>query len=67
MNSQISKISEIMENIKQHITDNQHKITMESLMELRKIESKINTCIYTQNKFDEMPKIIVKIITQYIK
>ena len=34
MNSQICKISEIMEDIKQNITDNQYKTIMDSLMEI---------------------------------
>ena len=36
MNSNISKISEVMEDIKQDITDNQYKIIMESLMTINK-------------------------------
>ena len=36
MNSQISKISEIMEDIKEKITDNEYKIIMDSLMEIYK-------------------------------
>ena len=32
MNTQISKISEIMEDIKQDITNNQYKIIMDKLM-----------------------------------
>ena len=36
MNSNISKISEVMEDIKQDITDNQYKIIMESLMAINK-------------------------------
>ncbi len=32
MNTQISKISEIMEDIKQDITNNQYKIIMDNLM-----------------------------------
>ncbi len=41
-----------MEDIKQDITDNQYKIVMDSIMEIRngKVETKINTCIYTQKK-----------------
>ena len=36
MNSNISRISEVMEDIKQDITDNQYKIIMESLMAINK-------------------------------
>ena len=63
MNSQICKISEIMEDIKQNITDNQYKIIMDSLMEIKngKIETKINPCIYTQNEFDEELFLIIKL------
>ena len=36
MNSNISRISEVMEDIKQDITDNQYKIIMDSLMAINK-------------------------------
>ena len=36
MSSQISKISEIIEDIKEKITDNEYKIIMDSLMEIYK-------------------------------
>ena len=36
MNSNISRISEVMEDIKQDITDSQYKIIMESLMTIKK-------------------------------
>ena len=36
MNSNISRISDVMEDIKQDITDNQYKIIMESLMAINK-------------------------------
>ena len=36
MNSNISRISEVMEDIKQDITDSQYKIIMESLMAINK-------------------------------
>ena len=36
MNSNISRISEVMEDIKQDITDSQYKIIMESLMTINK-------------------------------
>ena len=37
MNSNISRISEVMEDIKQKITDNEYKMIMDSLMEINKI------------------------------
>ena len=48
MNSNISKISEVMEDIKQDITDNQYKIIMESLMAINK-----DPIIYKNNKSNE--------------
>ncbi len=36
MNSNISRISEVMEDIKQKIIDNQYKTIMESLMAINK-------------------------------
>ena len=36
MDSKISKISEVMEDISENITDNQYKIIMDSLMAIKK-------------------------------
>ena len=36
----MDKILDVMEDIKQNITDNQYKIIMDSLMEMHKIENK---------------------------
>ncbi len=36
----MNKILDVVEDIKQNITDNQYKITMDSLMEVHKIENK---------------------------
>ena len=36
----MNKILDVMEDIKQNITDNQYKIIMDSLMEINKIENK---------------------------
>ena len=36
----MNKILDVMEDIKQNITDNQYKIIMDSLMEINKIETK---------------------------
>ena len=49
MNSNISRISEVMEDIKQDITDNQYKIIMESLMEMNK--KPILDQNYSSNRF----------------
>ena len=38
MNSNISRISEVMEDIKENITDNQYKIIMDSLMAIIKTQ-----------------------------
>ena len=37
----MNKILDVMEDIKQNITDNQYKIIMDSLMEINKIENNI--------------------------
>ena len=36
----MNKILDVVEDIKQNITDNQYKIIMDSLMEMHKIENK---------------------------
>jgi hypothetical protein len=41
----MNKILDVMEDIKQNITDNQYKIIMDSLMEVHKIEIKISMLI----------------------
>ena len=61
MNSQICKISEIMEDIKEDIKDNQYKIVMDSLMRLN--NEKVVTIIKTS---DETPKLMTKIILKMI-
>ena len=48
MNSNISRISEVMEDIKQNITDNQYKTIMESLMAINK-----DPIIYKNHKSNE--------------
>ena len=57
MNSQICKISEIMEDIKEDIKDNQYKMVMDSLMRLN--NEKVVTIIKAS---DEIPKLMTKII-----
>ncbi len=44
----MNKILDVIEDIKQNITDNQYKIIMDSLMEVHKIENKnINVNSFT--------------------
>jgi hypothetical protein len=61
MNSQISFYLDVMEDIEQDTTDNQHKIIMDSSMEIRqgKVETKINTCIYAQKEFGLKPVVSI--------
>ena len=61
MNSQICKILEIMEDIKEDIKDNLFKIIMDSLMKLN--NEKVVTTIKTS---DEIPKLMTKIILKMI-
>ena len=61
MNTQRSKISEIMEDIKEDIKDNQYKMVMDSLMRLN--NEKVVTIIKTSNG---IPKINDKIILKMI-
>ena len=42
MNSQISQISEIMEDIKEKISDNEYKMIMDSLMKIHNNNNNIN-------------------------
>ena len=60
----MNKILDVMEDIKQNITDNQYKIIMDSLMEIRNENEKDERVIrkyYTQKEFDEMTKVMVKL------
>ena len=60
----MNKILDVMEDIKQNITDNQYKIIMESLMEIRNENEKDERVIrkyYTQKEFDEMTKVMVEL------
>ena len=50
-----------MEDIKQNIKDNEYKIIMDSLMEIRKEKEKNETLYYTQKEFDEMTKVMIKL------
>ncbi len=50
----MNKILDVMEDIKQNITDNQYKILMESLMEINKEKGQEKKPLYyTQKQFDE--------------
>jgi histidinol phosphatase-like enzyme len=60
----MNKILDVMEDIKQNITDNQYKIIMDSLMEIKngkEKEERVTRLYYTQNEFDEMTKVMVKL------
>ena len=60
----MNKILDVVEDIKQNITDNQYKIIMDSLMEIRNEKEKKERVIrkyYTQKEFDEMTKVMVEL------
>ena len=60
----MDKILDVMEDVKQNITDNQYKIIMDSLMEIRNENEKDERVIrkyYTQKEFDEMTKVMVEL------
>ena len=60
----MNKILDVMEDIKQNITDNQYKIIMDSLMEIKngkEKEERVTRLYYTQNEFDEMTKVTIKL------
>jgi hypothetical protein len=61
MDSNISKISEVMEDIKQDITDNQYKIIMESLMAINK-----DPIIYKNHKSNEFIDLLEWLDTKLI-
>ena len=61
MNSNISRISEVMEDIKQNITDNQYKIIMESLMAINK-----DPIIYKNHKSNEFIDLLEWLDTKLI-
>ena len=61
MNSNISKISEVMEDIKQDITDNQYKIIMESLMAINQ-----DPITYKNNKSNEFIDLLEWLDTKLI-
>ena len=63
----MDKILDVMEDIKQNITDNEYKIIMESLMKIKNEKEKEKvievkyTGQYTQKEFDEMTKVMLKL------
>ena len=64
----MDKILDVMEDVKQNITDNEYKIIMESLMKIRnervkekENEERVIRQYYTQKEFDEMSKVMVKL------
>ena len=57
----MNKILDVMEDKKQNIKGNEYKIIMDSLMEIRKEKEKNETQYYTQEEFDEMVKVMVKL------
>ena len=64
----MNKILDVMEDIKQNITDNQYKIIMDSLMKIRnekeqerEKDERVIRQYYTQKEFDEMTKVMVEL------
>ena len=60
----MDKILNVMEDVKQNITDSQYKIIMDSLMEIRnekEKEERVTRLYYSQQEFDEMTKVMVKL------
>ena len=65
----MTKILDVLEDIKQNITDNQYTTIMESLMEIRKeIEKEKEEIVkrqyyirYTEEEFDETTKVMIKL------
>ena len=67
----MDKILDVMEDIKQNITDSQYKIIMDSLIEIKngkEKEERVTRLYYTQNEFDEMTKVTIKLtINQFFE
>ena len=58
----MNKILDVVEDIKQNITDNQYKTIMDSLMEIRNEKEKkerVTRLYYSQQEFDEMTKVTI--------
>jgi predicted house-cleaning noncanonical NTP pyrophosphatase (MazG superfamily) len=62
----MDKILDVMEDVKQNITDNQYKIIMDSLMEINKEKGQEKKPLYyTQKEFDEMTKVVIKLSIEF--
>ena len=60
----MNKILDVMEDIKQNITDKEYKTIMDSLMEIKngkEKEERVTRLYYSQQEFDEMTKVMVKL------
>ena len=57
----MNKILDVVEDIKENITDNQYKIIMDSLMEIKNGKEKVLRFYYSQQEFDEMTKVMVEL------
>ena len=60
----MNKILNVVEDIKQNITDNQYIIIMDSLMEIKnekEKEERVTRLYYSQQECDEMTKVMVKL------
>ncbi len=60
----MNKILNVVEDIKQNITDNQYKIIMDSLMEIKngkEKEERVTRLYYSQQEFDKMTKVMIKL------
>ena len=60
----MNKILDVMEDIKQNITDNQYKTIMDSLMKIineKEKEERVTRLYYSQQECDEMTKAMVKL------
>ena len=60
----MDKFLDVMEDVKQNITDNEYKIIMDSIMEMKNGKEKDLRFYYTQvtqQEFDEMTKVMAKL------
>ena len=60
----MNKILDVVEDIKQNITDNQYKTIMDSLIEIKngkEKEERVTRLYYSQQECDEMTKVMVKL------
>ena len=62
----MNKILDVVEDIKQNITDDEYKIIMDSLMEINKEKGQEKKPLYyTQKEFDEMTKVVIKLSIEF--